>query len=41
MTLTTSTCGIVCHHTTNTFGPTLAQNLTILSSTIPEKFKGV
>jgi len=32
--------GTVCHHET-LVGPTRAQNLTILSSAIPDKFKGV
>ena len=40
MTLTTPTWGTVCCHKTNILGPTRAQNLTILSSAIPEKFKG-
>jgi len=36
--------GTICHHKTNTvtlLGPTRAQDLTILFSAIPEKFKGV
>jgi len=33
--------GTVCHHETNTSWANHAQNLTILSSAIPEKFKEV
>jgi len=42
VTLTTLTWGTVCyHHKTNILASTGAQNLTILSSAISEKFKGV
>jgi len=42
MTLTTPTSVTVSNHKTNSLllGTTCAQNLTILSSVIPEKFKG-